>query len=51
MSPPSGQLTRNQIIRKYSAEFHSEKHADLVVSRWQLVLGDLGFFDLHCKKK
>ena len=33
MSPPSGHLTRNQIIPKYIAEFHSEEHADLVVSQ------------------
>ena len=30
MRAPSGHLTRNQIINKYTAEFYPEEHADLI---------------------
>ena len=33
MRSPSAYLTRNYIICKYIAKFHSEEHADFVVSQ------------------
>ena len=33
MRAPSGYLLRDHIIHKYIAQFHSEEHADLVVSQ------------------
>ena len=50
MRAPSGQLKRNQIIPKYSAEFNQEAHADLIVIQRKLILG-IEAFDLHCKNK
>ena len=42
MREPSGCLTKNHIICKCISEFHSEEHADPVVSQCKLVPRDIG---------